>query len=325
MGRVDDIRTRRWLAAAAAVALVVVGAFALPRVLQDDDAHDQSATSTECVAATDAPTRAIGDQEATWVRFCPVADEGSTQRIRHPQGVITGELAAAVAASLWQTQVDRPVCPPGESIAGPTGLFRIEVGLSDGRVGEMTGDTGCSTRDQQLFSQLETTLLMNAPSTGERLGALPPPVTCPRRFTTTATNTDGGSAELLVDTAALPAQSTVPLLPLPATAADVCAYSGTGARRVLVEQWQVGSPVSELIRAIATTDVRRGTETDCPLAPGAASYVVVLTDATGTARTLAIDPTVCATLRAAVGMPPADTYLGLAGTSLVRTVARSRP
>jgi hypothetical protein len=156
-------------------------------------------------------------------------------------------------------------------------------------------------------------------------GALPAPVTCPGRFTTTATNRDGASADQLVETAAAPWQSTVPLLPLPATAADVCAYSGTTGRRDLVDQWQVGPPVSEAIRSGATTDLRRGAMTDCPLDPAATSYVVVLTDATGTARTLVLDPTVCATLQAAIGTPAVDTYLGLALPGLVRTVARSKP
>lgn len=320
---------RRWLAVSCAVALVVTvvvaGAFALPRLLGEDAPVGPAATSTDCVATTDAPADGIGAQEATWVRFCPLAEEGATQRVRHPQGVVTGTLAAAVAGSLWETQVDRPVCARDESLAGPTGLFRIEVGLADGRVAELTGDTGCSTRDQAIFSQLETTLLMDAARASGPSGSLPSPVTCPRRFTTAATNADGDSADLLVDTAESPWQSTVPLLPLPATAADVCAYSGTGKSRELVDQWQVGTPTADAIRAAATTDVHLGAMTDCPLHPDATSYVVVLTDATGTARTLAIDPTVCATLDAAIGTPPVDTYLGLAGQLLVRTVARSRP
>lgn len=324
---------RRWLAVAGAVAVVigvvVTGAFALPRLLAEDAPDRPAATSTDCVAATDAPVEEIGEQEATWVRFCPLVEEGATQRLRHPQGVVTGQLAAAVATSLWQTQVDRPVCTPDESLAGPTGMFRIEVGLADGSVAELTGDTGCSTRDQALFSQLETTLLMDAAQASGPPGALPAPVTCPRRFTTGATNADGSSAGLLEDTGTSPSgsawQSTVPLLPLPASAADVCAYSGTGGRRELVDQWQVGTPASESIRTAATTGVRIGAQTDCPLDPDATSYVVVLTDATGTARTLAIDPTVCTTLEAAIGTPPVDTYLGLAGGSVVRTVARSRP
>lgn len=317
-------RTRRWLGAAVVAGLVVAGAFGVPRLLEDD-APGKASTSTECVAGTDAPTSEIGAQDATWVRFCPLAEEGATQRLRHPQGVITGEIAAAVADGLWETQVDRPVCAPDEAIAGPTGLFRIEVGLADGRVAELTGDTGCSTRDQVLFSQLETTLLMASAGAAGPPAALPEPVACPRRFTTGATNADGTSADLLVETADAEWQSTVPLLPLPATAADVCAYSGGGRRRELVDQWQVGSPLAESIRAVATTDVRRGARTDCERDPALTSYVVVLTDATGTARTLAIDPTVCATLRAAVGTPAVDTYLGLAGRSVVRTVSRSRP
>ena len=55
----------------------------------------------------------------------------------------------------------------------------------------------------------------------------------------------------------------------------------------------------------------------------ALSYVVVLHDATGTARTLAIDPTKCSTLDAAIGTPATAAYLGLASPRLVRLVAGS--
>jgi hypothetical protein len=229
-----------------------------------------------------------------------------------------------VAESLWQPQRGRPTCrsddPP---TVRPTRLFRIEVGLADGRVAELAGDTGCRTRDVTLFSQLETTLLMAAAAGAEHATTMPDPVGCPARFTTTATSVDGASADQLVDAAERPWQSTVPFLPAPATAADVCAYRGDRPRRRLVDQWQVGSPVSEAIRAAATLGYADG-QTDCGLDPRATSYVVVLTDATGTARALALDPTRCATLQAALGTPAVDTYLGLATRGLVRMVARSR-
>jgi len=325
-------RGRGWVpravVVALAVALVVGGAFALPRLLADDDPAPAS-PSTDCVATTDADLgeveAGVGAADARWVRFCPLADEGAAQRLRHPPGVVTGDLAAGVASSLLETAAGRPVCTIDESSPGPTGLFRIEVGLADGRVAELAGDTGCSSRDQVLFSQLETTLLMDAASGSGPPGPLPAPVTCPDRFTTTRTNTDGASAAQLVDPAEHHWQSTVPLLPLPATAADVCAYAGDGGRRELVDQWQVGTPVSESLRSAATTEVWLGAMTDCRLDPGARSYVVVLTDATGTARTLALDPTACGTLQAAVGTPAVDTYLGLATMRLQRLVAGTRP
>ena len=138
------------------------------------------------------------------------------------------------------------------------------------------------------------------------------------------TNADGESAQLLVDRAENPWQSTVPLLALPATTIDVCAYTGDGPRRRVVDQWQAGAPRAEPIRAQATIGYRDG-QTDCGLDPHARSYVVVLTDATGTARTLTLDPTRCSPLSAAIGTPPVDTYLGLASLRLVRMVARSRP
>lgn len=319
------VRSRWWLLAAAVVAFLVVGGFALPRLLAAEDAAP-AGTSTDCVATADAVLADVDAADARWVRFCPLADEGATQRVRHPQGVLTGDLAASVAVSLRETQSGRRVCTlADEPTPGPTGLFRIEVGLADGRVAELAGDTGCSTRDQVLFSQLETSLLMDAASTAGPAGPLPAPVTCPARFTTMDTNADGASAEQLVDRSEHHWQSTVPLLPLPAAVADVCAYAGDGERRDLVDQWQVGSPVAESIRAAATTGVLLGAMTDCQLDREARSYVVVLTDATGTARTLALDPTVCSTLQAAVGTPAADTYLGLAGQRLVRLVAGSRP
>lgn len=319
-------RSRWWPLAAVVVALVVVGAFTLPRLLADDDVPP-AGTGTDCVATPDGALADVDVGDARWVRFCPLADEGAAQRVRHPQGVLTGELAASVAVSLHETQAGRRVCTlADEPTPGPTGLFRIEVGLADGRVAELAGDTGCSSRDQVLFSQLETSLLMDAASAAGPAGPLPAPVTCPDRFTTTRTNTDGASAGQLVAPAAHHHwQSTVPLLPLPASAADVCVYAGDGGRRELVDQWQVGSPVSESLRSAATTEVWLGAMADCPPDPGARSYVVVLTDATGTARTLALDRTACGTLQAAVGTPAVDTYLGLATVRLQRLVAGSRP
>ena len=318
------VRRARWAAAAAATLALVLGAAFMASRTTSEDRPRSVEPSTDCVAETDA---AFGDSaaaDAVWVRFCPLADEGRTQRARHPQGVVTGGLAASVADSLWQTQDGRPTCrsddPP---TARPSRLFRIEVGLADGRVAELTGDTGCSTRDVTLFSQLETTLLMEAAPQAGPAGALPTPVSCPDRFTTMATSADGASADQLVDTADNAWQSTVPLLPMPATAVDVCAYRGGGRVRDLLDQWQVGSPVAEAIRAAATLGYTDG-QTDCALDARATSYVVVLTDATGTARALALDPTRCATLQAALGTPAVDTYLGLATRGLVRMVARSR-
>ena len=312
-------------AACVAALLVVVAVLAVPRVLGDDPAPS-ARTGTRCVGEADAPVTALEEQRARWVSFCPLSDEGAAQRLRHPQGVVVGDLAASVAASLWQTQLDRPVCAAGDPpTARPTGLFRIEVGLADGGVAEIAGDTGCSTRDLTLFTQLETTLLMDAAGAAGPAGTRPEPVTCPRRLTTGRTNRDGPSADQLVETAEDGRLSTVPLLPLPATTVDVCAYTGRGRQRTLVEQWQVGSPVSESLRAAATVDVRRGAMTDCDVDPSRPSYVVVLADQTGTARTLTIDGAACGTLSAAVGTPPEGTWIGLATARLARLVARSRP
>lgn len=320
----QGVRRWRWVAAAAAV-LVVLGAVLLVPRLTPDDEVPAAAPGTDCVADADASFADTGAEGAQWVRFCPLADEGRSGRARHPQGVVTGDLAASVAEGLWQTQVGRPSCGADEvATLRASRLFRIEVGLADGRVADLTGDTGCSTREVTLFSQLETTLLMQAGPEPDPAASPPAPARCPARFTTTTTNADGSSAGQLVDTSAQPWQSTVPLLPMPAMWADVCAYRGGGRQRELLDQWQVGQPASDAIRTEATLGYRDGM-TDCQLRPRLTSYVVVLTDATGTARTLALDPTQCATLSAAVGTPAVDTYLGLAGPDLVRLVEDSRP
>ena len=311
------------LAAVAAGLLVLVAVLTVPGLVAGTEPAP-GPRSSECVVRATAPSEEIGAQAAEWVRFCPLAAAGATSRVRHPAGVVTGDLAAAVADTLWQTQDGRRVCAvDGGPTSGPTRRFRIEVGLADGRIADLVGDTGCSTRDLALFSQLETTLLMDA--AGQAPADLTPdPVRCPRRFTTTATNADGASAEQLVDDAEQPWQSTVPLLPLPAVVVDVCAYSGTGERRALVDRWRADPAAADAIRAEATTGYTDGVA-DCAPDRDATSYVVALADRTGTVRTLAIDPTQCGTLQAAVGLPATDTYLGLASPRLVRTIARSRP
>ena len=79
------------------------------------------------------------------MRFCPLEDEGATQRVRHPAGVVTGDLAVATAATLWQTQDGRPVCTEDVgTAAGPSRRFRIEVGLADGRVAELVATPGAA-------------------------------------------------------------------------------------------------------------------------------------------------------------------------------------
>ena len=149
------------LAAVAVGLLVLVAGLTVPGLVAGEEPA-AAPRSPECVVRATAPTDEIGAQEAAWVRFCPIA-ENRAQQVRHPAGVVTGDLAASVAAGLWQTQVDRRICAEdGGPTSGPAGFFRIEVGLADGRIAELTGDTGCSERDLVLFSQLETTLLMEA-------------------------------------------------------------------------------------------------------------------------------------------------------------------
>jgi hypothetical protein len=78
------------------------------------------------------------------------------------------------------------------------------------------------------------------------------------------------------------------------------------------------------IRQAATIGYMDG-QADCQLFPDAVSYLVVLHDVSGTARTFSLDPTVCGAMSAAVGTPPQEAYLGLASTELVDLVAGSKP
>lgn len=308
------------LAAVAVGLLVLAAVLTLPGLVSGSEPA-AAPRSNACVVRATAPTDEIGKQGAEWVRFCPVAG-GHAQVVRHPSGVVTGDLADSVAAGLWQTQVDRPDCAADVGPSpGPAGHYRIEVGLADGRIAELTGDTGCSERDVVLFSQLETTLLMEASAAQSPTLEPPRPVTCPARFAPDATNRDGASARLLADQPA----ETVPFLALPAVAADVCAYTGRGPGRVLAGQWQLDPGLADSIRSAATTQVDIGARTMCGASPRGTSYVVVLADATGTARTLAIDPTECATVVAALGTPAEPTSLGVARQRLVRLIARSAP
>lgn len=305
------------LAAVAVGLVVLVGVLTVPDLVAGEEPAP-APRSTGCVVRATAPADEIGAQAATWVRFCPVVE--GVKQVRRPAGVVTGDLAASVAAGLWETQLDRRDCRADAGpTPGPTARYRIEVGLADGRIAELIGDTGCSERDLVLFSQLETTLLMDAaPGSAP---APPQPVTCPGRLATTRTNRDGASASLLADQPS----ATVPLLPLPAVAGEVCAYTGRGKRHELVDQWPLDAGVADAIRSAATTQVDLDARAACGIGRGRTSYVVVLADATGTARSLAIDATVCNAVRAAIGTPPEQAYLGLARDTLVRLVAGSRP
>ena len=227
-----------------------------------------------------------------WVRFCPLADEGATQRVRHPAGVVTGDLAAATARRSGRPRTGDRVCAEDAgTAAGPSRRFRIEVGLADGRVAELGGDTGCSTRDLTLFSQLETTLLMDAvragcpparrpaPSAARTASPRPRPTPTARPRTSSSTTPSARGSRPCPCCRCRPSSPTSAPTPAPARAAT------------LVDQWQV-----EL--GGRRRDPRRGHDRllgrDGPTAspePRATSYVVVLGDATGTARTLAIDPT----------------------------------
>ena len=307
-------RTRRRLAAVAAVVVLAAGGVVLPRMLSGGPPDVAERSEPQCVSSAEAPPVELGRQPATWVRFCRPADEGATRQARVPDGAVTGSLAAAVVQAWADRVVDRE-CRP-ESPPVPSRLFRIQVGLADGGVAEIAGDTGC-VDDHLLFMQMETPLLGRGGTRRDEV-VEPRPVTCPDDLTTTETNADGADADLLrVDADGL---STVPLLPGRSTAIDVCAYTGVAADRTLVDQWSADD-VSDL-RGAATTGYSDG-EADCGIDPGATSYVVVMHDLTGTARTFTIDMAACGAMRAAIGTPAVDTRLGLASPGLVRQVRDS--
>ena len=309
-------RTQRRLAsvAAAAVAVVAAGGLLLPRVLGDGPPDVAERSEPQCVASADAPVERIGSTTATWVRFCELDEPG--QVARFPRGVVTGDRAAALVQG-WADWVVDSRCRP-ETPAVPSRLFRIQVGLADGSVTEIEGDTGC-VDGHLLLMQLETPLLMGE---GIRRDEVVPPrtITCPDGLDPTAVGRDGARAGLLGATDET--LGSVPLLPGQVSATDVCAYAGQGDDRVLVDQWRAESVVD--IRSTATTGYTDGV-VDCDPQPDATSYVVVMQDLTGTARAFTLDMAACGEMRAAIGTPAVDTYLGVASDELVRVVRDSRP
>jgi len=308
-------RTQRRLASVAAVAVVAAGGVLLPRVLGDGPPDVAQRSEPACVAEADAPLAEIGSQEATWVRFCEVETEGP--RARHPRGVVTGSLAMAVVRG-WRDWLPERQCSP-ETPPVPSRLFRVQVGLADGSVVEIDGDTACID-DHLLFLQLQTPVEGSGIRRDEVVEPLA--VTCPDGLDPTAVSRDGADATLLAPTDEDPDMSAVPLLPGQVSAVDVCAYTGEGERRTLVDQWR-SSPISD-IRATATTGYTDG-RVACGPQPDATSYVVVLQGFLGTVRSFTLDVAACGEMRAAIGTPAVDTYLGVASDELVRVVRDSRP
>jgi hypothetical protein len=306
-------RTRRRFASVAAVVVLAAGGVALPRVLDDSPPDVAERSEPQCVATPDAPVAEVATQEATWVRFCDLPADEPGARARFPRGAVTGGVAALLVES-WSEGLVDGTCHP-ETPPVPSRRFRIQIGLSDGGVTQVDTDIAC---DRLLFWQLETPL-QGASRRDEYVEPQVP--TCPATLTTMATNRDGAQADLLRDDADDPSLSTVPLLPGPSIVTDVCAYQGQGEDRTLVDQWRSQSASNAV--SYATTGYADG-EADCRPRPGATSYLVVMQDATGTARTFTLDMAACGEMRAATGTPPVDTYLGLATTELVRLVRDSK-
>lgn len=311
-------RDRVRVVGAAALALVVLGVgLTLPRLLHDGGPEPVKRSDPQCVAQPDAPLEAIETVEATWVRFCEPED-GATQQARHHPGALTGEVAAFHVQG-WADWLPEETCEPARN-APPGRLFRAQVGLVDGRVVEIEGDTSCA-RDGLFFLQLETPLVHQLNRTRRDEVVSPVQAACPATLTTTETNTDGLRADLLRVTSGNPALSTVPLLPDWSSQVDVCAYTGAGAQRTLVDSWT--TPDTATLSHFAAIGYTDG-QADCDPRPGATSYVVVMHDLTGTARTFSIDGAACNAMQAAIGTPAVETYLGLASDDLVRTVRQLR-
>lgn len=311
-------RTQRRFAAVASVVVLAAGGVVLPRVLDDGPPDVAEHSEPQCVASPDAPLEEIETQEATWVRFCEPAEEGATRQVRFQRGVVTGGLATAVVQSWADRVVDR-TCGP-ETPPVPSRLFRIQIGLADGSVTEIAGDTSC-VDDHLLFLNMETPLLLQGGIRKDEV-VQPRQVTCPDGLTTTETNWDGADAGELREDPGSPAIATTPLMPGQISAVDVCAYTGEGERRTFLEQWRSRSASN--ILSDATTGYQDGMA-DCEPQPDATSYVVVMQDFKGTARTFSLDVAACGAMSAAIGTPPVETYLGLASPELVKEVQRSKP
>lgn len=310
-------RTQRRLAGVVAVVVLAAGGVALPRMLADGPPDPAERSEPPCVASPDAPLAQITTQEATWIRFCQPADERATRQARFSRGAITGQLARSVVEG-FAYMVDSEC--GSETPPVPSRLFRAQIGLADGSVAQVAGDTACAD-DHLFFIQLETVLRGTGGTRDPGARVEPRAVTCPDGLTTTGTNRDGADAGLLREEPGSAALATVPLIPGQVSAIDVCAYTGQGDNRTFVEQWRSQSVAN--ILAAATTGYRDGMA-DCEPRPGATSYVVVLQDFTGTARTFTLDAAACGAMSAAIGTPPEETYLGLATPELVRLVRDSR-
>ncbi|GAA1913499.1 hypothetical protein [Nocardioides hwasunensis] len=306
-------RTQRRLASVAAVVVLAVGGVVLPRVLSDGPPDVAERSVPDCVASPDAPIDAIRTRPASWVRFCELPTDVPGDRLRVPRGVVP-EAIAAVMVDSWADWMPEQACG-AETPPAPSRVFRIQIGLADGTVAEFDGDTGC-IEHHLVFMQLPATMQGGV----RRDDTVDPRGTpCPTAFDTTAATWDGSDAALLRDDVDGMSLATAPLLPGSSAAMDVCAF--TGEDRTLVDQWRADLH-TDVVSAVATG--YRDGAADCPLDPEATSYLVVLQDFTGTARSFTIDMTACGEMRAAIGTPAVDTYLGLATNELVEMVRDSK-
>jgi hypothetical protein len=331
-------RRRRTLTRVAigAAAAVVLAAVVVPAVIVGDlDATPSDGPSgTACVSESELDAGGIAESGAAWVRFC-AREDGQTMVARFPSGVLEGKVAEAVVDG-WRGRLEEGEpperCVSEESFSMQGRNFRIQVGLTDGRVVMLEGTTGSCPVDagpqtiphgelvyRQLLAAVSTDLAGRYEAGGPAL-----PDTCPDRLRTDLTNTDGASAELLVGEDRIDQLSTRPLLALPASDTLVCRYTGYRSTLALEDSWTTANPGAEGIRVAALVHYSDGMA-DCDLDPRRPSYVVVLRDKTGTARTFAIDGPSCSPLSGAIGRPPEEQYFGLVRAELIDAIEGTRP
>lgn len=306
---------------AAAVAAVVAAAIVVPTALRGGDSKPAPAPTPgevpQCVDQSDVDTDDLLSGTATWVRFC-ARDDGQTGIARFPEGAVTGELAARMVANFGEVLDDDSEC-----LGETNRSYRIQVGFEDGTVAQRDDSTG-TCGGELLYMRLESAIVSELMQryTSADTG---PPGACPERFShglAAADSADGASAELLVGSDRIPALSTRPILALHARAMLVCRYLGSGDR-TLDDHWTSANPAADSVRVSALLDYTDGVA-DCAYDDTRPSYLVVLEDKTGTARSFTIDGAECNAMSAAIGTPPEEQYLGLAHSELVDEIESSR-
>ena len=320
-------RTTKRGAGVAALMTVVAAVIAVPTLLGGDgvpapaplDPDDPPSTieTVECVGSGELTGMADAAGDVVAIRFCP-REDGGPGIARFPEGALTGDAAAQLVAGL-PADLEAEACEP--RFSGRS--WQVQVTMSSGDVYQRASNTRFCPADQA-YRQLVAAISEELAAQYEPVAPGPLPE-CPDTLSLGQTNQDGASAALLTSGGAQVDQlSTTPLLALPADDGRVCEYAGTRSDRRLVDSWPVTGETAEALRLGSLLGYHDGM-TDCGGDAGAASYVVVLRDVTGTARTFSIDGTECSPMSAAIGTPAQEQYLGLADPVLAELIEETRP